>query len=166
LENRERATSSNCRANANAVGGNQAEQWNNEMGAHSLRVRRASVSDAASVSSLCGDVFATDTTDGMKKAAPWLESWLDFIREWYASSISKELGFQLKKALEGKLQSTREAQTLKLRYKFAEEQSKKTGVEQNWSSTMGARNLERLISTKNTQRMFCCLLAENERGRQ
>jgi len=162
LEHRERANSSCCRANAVGVGGNQAEQ--SEVTGLSLRVRRASVSDAASVSSLCGEVFSTDTTDGMKEAAPWLAPWLDFIQEWYSSSISKELGFQLKKALEGKLQCTRESQTLRLRYKFAEEQSKKTGVVQNFNATQAARNLKRVIASKDNQRMFCCLLAENEEG--
>ena len=127
-----------------------------------LTVRRATIADASSVSTLCAEVFATDTTDGMKEAAPYLAGWLDFIKDWYSQSIAKELGFQLKKALEGKMQSTREAQTLKLRYKFLNERSKQTVG--NFSSTSSASNLRRLIASKDTQRMFCCLLAENDKG--
>ena len=130
---------------------------------YKLKIRRARISDSEKVSSLCADVFATDTTDGMKKAAPSLASWLDFIKEWYASSISKELQLQLRKALEGKIVATKEAQTLKLRYKVLKEKSKRQNV-WGFEKTSGAQNLKRLIASKDMRRMFCCLLAENDDG--
>jgi len=123
-----------------------------------LKLRRAKMSDATAVASLCAEVFAADTTDGMVEAAPALSGWLEFIASWYESSIKKELAFQLKKALEGKKVATREAQTYKLRYEVLK------GKSLGFGSTAAAKNLRRLIATKDMQRRFNVFFLENEQG--
>ena len=122
-------------------------------------VRQATLDDVRQVSALCARVFADDTTEGMKEAAPYMTSWLDFIQDWYMASIDKELRFQLRKTLEGKMLATRDAKSFQLRYEILEAQSKKTLG--RFSSTSAARNLKRLIQKKSQQRMFCCLVAQN-----
>ncbi len=123
-----------------------------------LKLKRAKISDATAVASLCAEVFAADTTEGMTEAAPALSGWLAFIARWYESSIKKELAFQLKKALEGKTVATREAQAFKLRYKVLD------GKSLGFASTAAAKNLRRLIATKDMQRRFNVFFLENEQG--
>lgn len=125
-----------------------------------MKVRRAGVGDADGVSRLCADAFAKETTDEMKDAAPYLSGWLSSLQDWYSDAIAKELGLQLTKALQGKLVATRESQTLQLRYLTNLRRLEKQSVD--YRSTQGARTLKRLISSKDMQRMFCCILAENE----
>ncbi|QDZ21906.1 N-acetyltransferase domain-containing protein [Chloropicon primus] len=132
-------------------------------GAKPLRVRTAKVRDCGPVSRLCAEVFAREQTDLFRKQAPYLDAWLSLLEDWYSDQITKELTKQLAKSLAQKQLATRESQTLKLRYETAEKRTA-TQLVGGFASTPAARNLRRLIATKDAQRMFCCLLAENDDG--